>query len=345
MDKDFLTKLEAEKKISEQKMKEWRNNGPTLKIKEGLKAIEKGAYANRTDIARVFIPEGVEEIGDEAFIFCDQLIHITLPSTLKRIGRSAFQDCVNLEEITPPEGLEEIADAAFCNCLSLEIKSLPQGVKIGELAFHHIKNNKYEAGEEKMTAKDFWTDFNLIFKEGSDTLVAARNFWNNRDNFTKFIMPHIATILSSHGYADKNQYEYYKIDVIGWKDRKRALAKLQTPETYKLKKHFWHLGVAVEHENDQTDWTDELVKLLYINCPLRIVIGYYPENLSSDDFKKTIDYASNIVALANEMNCLIQPNQAFMLILGENHNDKADLCESTYSAFTYNVRTKSFEEI
>ena len=196
-----------------------------------------------------------------------------------------------------------------------------------------------------MTATEFWTEFRRLFADDSNALTAARNFWKNRDNFTKFIMPHIATILSSYGYADKNQYEYYKIDVIGWKDCKSALAKLQTPDTYKLKKHFWHLGVAIEHENDQSDWTDELVKLLYINCPLRIVIGYYPETLSSEDLVKTIDYASDIVSLANETNAFIQPEQEFMLILGKNHDNETDLCANSYSAFTYNVNKKSFEKI
>ena len=196
-----------------------------------------------------------------------------------------------------------------------------------------------------MTAQEFWEEFSGLFTDNSATLAIARKFWNNRDNFTKFIMPHIATILSSHGYAENNQYEYYKIDVIGWKDRKEDLSKLQKPDTYKLKNHFWDLGVAVEHENDQTDWTDELVKLLYINCPLRVVIGYYPETLSSEDLAETIKYASGIVSLANETNAFIRPEQEFMLILGKNHDFETDLCAHTYSAFKYKVDKKAFEKM
>ncbi len=38
--------------------------------------------------------------------------------------------------------------------------------------------------------------------------------------------------------------------------------------------HNWKLLAAVEHENDYKDWTYELVKLLFVNAPLRVVIGY-----------------------------------------------------------------------
>ena len=105
------------------------------------------------------------------------------------------------------------------------------------------------------------------------------------------------------------------------------------------------MGVAVEHENDQYDWTDELVKLLYINCPLRIVIGYYPETLSSDELEQTIDYASKIISLANESGELVRAGQEYLLILGENHTDCEKLSKETYSAYVYDIDQRKFKSL
>jgi hypothetical protein len=46
---------------------------------------------------------------------------------------------VNLREVCFPEGLSEIGDCAFLNCLSLKKPDLPEGVKVGAMAFHHVK--------------------------------------------------------------------------------------------------------------------------------------------------------------------------------------------------------------
>jgi hypothetical protein len=45
----------------------------------------------------------------------------------------------------------------------------------------------------------------------------------------------------------------------------------------------WDFDVAIEHENDDRDWTYEITKLLTINCPLRIVIGYVPAQHRGND--------------------------------------------------------------
>ncbi len=195
-----------------------------------------------------------------------------------------------------------------------------------------------------MTAAEFFKKFQSLF-DHPNILPRFKEAWKNRECFTKLVMPYIAKILSDRGYANEHQYEYYKIDVIGWKDRKNELPNMVKPNNYSLKEHFWHLGVAVEHENDQYDWTDELVKLLYINCPLRIVIGYYPENLSPNELEQTLDYAANIVSLANKKGELVRADQEYLLILGKNHADCEELSKETYSAYVYDTEQGRFKSL
>ena len=186
-----------------------------------------------------------------------------------------------------------------------------------------------------MTASEFYKEFKGIFCSEKN-LSRAMDTWKNRGDFTKFIMPKIAEVFNNHGM--KTQYEYYNVDLIAWTDRKSLLPKQKNG--YKLKKHLWTLDAAIEHENDQTDWTDELVKLLYLNCPLRVVIGYIPFELA--DLDSVLDYAAATVNLADPTSELIKSGQQFVLILGRNLADSATLSSEAYSAYLFDTDTRRF---
>ena len=68
------------------------------------------------------------------------------------------------------------------------------------------------------------------------------------------------------------QNEYYRIDASGWTDKKQSIQV--EANLVGLNAHLWDLQIAVEHENDVRDWTDELIKLVHIRCPLKVLIGY-----------------------------------------------------------------------
>ena len=193
-----------------------------------------------------------------------------------------------------------------------------------------------------MNSFDFFEKFKNLFVE-PESLSVLRKDWNSREKFTKTIISFIENILPNNKEYYR-QREYYRIDLVGWKNQKNELEKsnIKPNTTYTLNEHFWSLDIAIEHENDQFDWTDELIKLLYVNCPLRIVIGYYPENLSEESKKETLDYASKIVTLANKDQTLIRSNQEYMLILGKNHTDSKQLGKNTYSAYIYDNALKKF---
>ena len=193
-----------------------------------------------------------------------------------------------------------------------------------------------------MTAREFFEAFKSIFDDPA-VLPRLQEAWRDRARFTKEVMPKIVAVLS--GKSLETQQEYYNIDVIGWSDHTSELNEIKKPEGIALRTHFWHLDVAVEHENDQRDWTDELVKLLYINCPLRVVIGYYPEAFSGDELEATVAYASRIVSLANKDMDLIREGQRYLLILGRNHKDPERLSGNTYSAYIYNNEERKFIDL
>lgn len=191
-----------------------------------------------------------------------------------------------------------------------------------------------------MTADKFWKKFKEKMNKKS-VRDKAISTWNNRGNFTNFIIDQIADIVSEEHNTSK---EYYNIDLIGWSQLKQ---NLPTPlvSKYRLKKHLWSLDIAIEHENDQSDWTDELIKLLYINCPLRVVIGYIPSEVTSDNakMKNILNYASESIRLAEGESDLISGKQEYILIFGKNSGQITDFSENTYSAYKYNVVTKKFE--
>ena len=67
--------------------------------------------------------------------------------------------------------------------------------------------------------------------------------------------------------------EYYRIDVIGYRDEPKEDLKAEGDEL-KLTPYCWGFEYAAEHENDIGKWIDEAIKLSYINCHYKIIIGY-----------------------------------------------------------------------
>lgn len=49
-----------------------------------------------------------------------------------------------------------------------------------------------------MKAVDFFDSYQALFEQ-NDILAVFKREWKNRENFTKLVMPHIASILSANG--------------------------------------------------------------------------------------------------------------------------------------------------
>ena len=94
------------------------------------------AFANQTQITKVYLLDGLLCIETDAFLNCSSLTEIEIPETVMHLGAGAFRECESLEKLTLNEGLLEIGAMAFMNCKSLTEIILPESVTtIGENAF------------------------------------------------------------------------------------------------------------------------------------------------------------------------------------------------------------------
>lgn len=145
--------------------------------------------------------------------------------------------------------------------------------------------------------------------------------------------------------------EYYHIDNLIYEDVNEGYESADKNK-YKINKHRWRLLATVEHENNKKDWTDELVKLMYINCDFRCVIGYgdfYSEyanqkNIANEIFDEIINSAK--VQPTN----YVTEKQQFLLIFGPRVCDikKANgsiKLSRMFKAFIYDSSIGEFKEL
>lgn len=160
-------------------------------------------------------------------------------------------------------------------------------------------------------AKSFFTDFQGIFLPGSERYAEAIKIYQYNKAFTVFIVKEINNIIEKYGYIPQN--EYFRIDAIGYCSRYKEL------EGSKLNPYLWDLKVAVEHENNDMDWLDEVIKLAHICCPLRVVIGYLPAKKRYQE----IEYLSNAADALEKVECRYNLQHGeFMVILGNSRVDE-----------------------
>ena len=131
-----------------------------------------------------------------------------------------------------------------------------------------------------------------------------------------------------------------------WKQLKGEQYKLFDNTAFEDKQfenYLWDLEVAVEHENSSVSWMDEVVKLLHINCPLRVVIGYLPIT-QKDKHQTYLDAITEQILTTKAVNNCSLKNGEFMIIIGDSKcKDESQYCQ--YKAYIYNLVKKRFEEI
>ena len=170
-----------------------------------------------------------------------------------------------------------------------------------------------------MTAQEFWEKFQEIFKE--DKEGKAIKYWISRKAYTQFILDAIESFLK--GQSFETSREYYRIDLTAWTQLKQCGYLLKDRD---FENYLWDLEVAVEHENNDKSWMDEVVKLMHINCPLRIVIGYLPLEENKQIYISALNVEIKKVKTYDNMK-----NGEFLLIIGDSKckNDKEKFCHYT----------------
>lgn len=186
-------------------------------------------------------------------------------------------------------------------------------------------------------AKRFFYDF---------TAAVTDAYWDdyhNSDEWTGRVTEIIVDLIKSYGL--RWQKEYFRIDISGWSGRWKEIEK--EAKSVGLNPHLWDLKIAVEHENDPKDWTDELVKLAHIRCPLKVIIGYAPcdeRDAGSEDRK--LDFAANVLKKLD----VFDPHtrEELLLILGNaapKHKDSPDYETYGYRGYIYDNTENRFRAI
>ena len=162
-----------------------------------------------------------------------------------------------------------------------------------------------------MTAERFYHE---LVQKTAESENCNKEKYGEPSQWTQAITKIIQTILSDNlsevssdsGTEIGTSKEYYRIDVTSWIQQKDSIR--EACKKVEMDPHLWQLQTAVEHENESEKWFDEVCKLSFIRCPLRVVIGYGIENA---------DEKINIVKdILHRTNAFTDADQEFVVILG-----------------------------
>ncbi len=202
-----------------------------------------------------------------------------------------------------------------------------------------------------MTAKEFWEKFDKQVKLNADAL---KKVWDSPTRFTSEIKKTIKMAIKekhndaisydkedNYGFGDYViQPEYFNIDLVAWEQKKDSdyYNVEDGIKGYQLLKYAWDFDIAIEHENDKYLWADEVIKLAYIYCKLRVVIGYFPYIGEDKKYKTQLEYLNEIAKVLNNLGCKENMKCGeFMIILGDVGGKKSCGFEKIkYTPYVYN---------
>ena len=154
----------------------------------------------------------------------------------------------------------------------------------------------------------------------------------NDAEFTPVITSVIKEIIGKMGWIPTT--EYFRIDVIGYESKWESIKDLAHGAG--LGAYLWNMKAAVEHENSKSDWTDELIKLMQIRCPLKVIItyNYYderPEGPEGDITKLAV--AAKMMQLVDSYGSIKKDGEEILIIIGNGCSKKTK--KSDYESFDY----------
>ena len=192
----------------------------------------------------------------------------------------------------------------------------------------------------KMTAREFWKSFEQNIKLEK---IQLESVWDEQASFTEKITALISRVIKDAKPSNKFivQPEYYNIDLTEWEQKKLKTKEKLFVENglkgYRFEKYAWNFEIAVEHENDKNLWMDEVIKLAYVFCDLRVVIGYFPyvKERKEEMQQKYLDEISKTI---NDLKCSENMKHGeFMVILGDVGGKEANgFKKLEYTPYLYN---------
>lgn len=169
----------------------------TLKISNGVKKIDKYAFANCEKLRRIDFGETLERIDAFSFDNCNSLGTISLPECLSYVGTRAFNNCNNIESIYLGENFLGDASSPFrCRKLKEFVISannkyykVVEGVLYHQYDDEHLWLMKYPAGKEVEEYSILNTTEDIV----DDAFLGC-------DRLTKLIIPYSCTSIGYHAF-------------------------------------------------------------------------------------------------------------------------------------------------
>lgn len=185
-----------------------------------------------------------------------------------------------------------------------------------------------------MDAFAFWEKFKVHINKNTELI----GLWSDSGKFTDKIIEKLRyDVIAEEGVITEK--EYFRIDLISYRDNKKDSADKYLHKH--LYKYTWDLVTAVEHENESANWMDEVIKLAYIACPLRVVIGYWPKK-QKEEQQECLD------KIAKELNGIQAWETTslcgeFMIILGDSALGRDVSGRCVYTPYIYDPESQRFE--
>lgn len=156
-----------------------------LRIPEGTRKIEHGAFCGHSCVEYIEIPDGVTTIEKMAFGHCRNLKSINIPGSVISIHQKAFVNCANLSEVIIKDGVVSIGEIAFAGCGNLHSLMIPGSVtSIGEHAYGDRANQTIYAPEGSYAEK--WAKENHVFRDGRTILNDVIFFTEHAEEWEKY---------------------------------------------------------------------------------------------------------------------------------------------------------------
>ena len=193
-----------------------------------------------------------------------------------------------------------------------------------------------------MNAIEFFTEY----KKRVTTETVGMHIYQDNKAFTelinKNIIPEIIESQSNPQLTAQN--EYFRIDTVGWVSRWDDVK--DEAKQIGLNPHLWDLKIAVEHENSSFDWTAEVIKLIHVKCPLKVIIGYNNSDKRGEEELEKIEFVSKCMNMIEAFKS--SKDEEYLIILGNCANSKtkqADYEDFDYKGYLYNWETNCFIEV
>lgn len=196
-----------------------------------------------------------------------------------------------------------------------------------------------------MNAQEFLKAF--ISKTDKDRVIGGKRLfelYKSCAEFTPVITSIILDIIGSAGY--RAQKEYFRIDAVGWISHSVDMKTDAESENLKINAHLWDLKIAVEHENSKADWTDEVMKLIHVKCPLKVIIGYNYSDERGEMERRKLSFVSKWMQKIDALQK--GRDEEYLIILGNGCNHitgEADYTSFDYKGYLYNWDSKEFDLI